>query len=245
MSLSPVPLAGGAVLVQSHVVMPLRVRVLVERGGVRVVPVLFKLLSENTFPCELLLHWGRGGRRKRYVSKKKEKILLFLPLYYSMVFLATCCWLPWEWRLCCQGWFLWVRARNWHVPGLKGLWRRRRKEMEGEGVFCKGSLLETIQGCCKTLSMAARCLQWGVNVETAVGPAAFVCLLCRGCPCRAARSKCALWKGHLPAGADCAALEWFKQRRVPLWKFKAHNKIIHTVTWMKAFLRPFIFWSSR
>lgn len=94
MSLSPVPLAGGAVLVQSHVVMPLRVRVLVERGGVRVVPVLFKLLSENTFPCELLLRWGRGGRRKRYVSKKKEKILLFLPLYYSMVFLATCCWLP-------------------------------------------------------------------------------------------------------------------------------------------------------
>lgn len=75
MSLSPVPLAGGAVLVQSHVVMPLRVRVLVERGGVRVVPVLFKLLSENTFPCELLLRWGRGGRRKRYVSKKKRKNL--------------------------------------------------------------------------------------------------------------------------------------------------------------------------
>lgn len=47
--------------------------------------------------------------------------------------------------------------------------------MEGEGVFCKGSPLETTQGCCKTLSMAARCLQWGVNVETAVGPAAFVC----------------------------------------------------------------------
>lgn len=71
MSLSPVPLAGGAVLVQSHVVMPLRVGVLVEGGGVRVVPVLFKLLAENALPCQLLLRWSAGGRgRKRHLCQK-------------------------------------------------------------------------------------------------------------------------------------------------------------------------------
>lgn len=77
MSLSPVSLAGGAVLVQRHVVMPLRVGMLVEGRGVRVVPVLLKLLSENALPCELLLRWGRDVRRKRQVSKKKIKKNVF------------------------------------------------------------------------------------------------------------------------------------------------------------------------
>lgn len=74
MSLSPVPLSGGAVLVQSHVVMPLRVGMLVEGRGVRVVPILFKLLSENALPRKLLLHWGRGRRgRKRHLCQKFNK----------------------------------------------------------------------------------------------------------------------------------------------------------------------------
>lgn len=66
-SLSPVPLAGGAVLVQSHVVMPLRVGVLVEGRGVRVVPVLFKLLPENALPGELLLRCG--GEKRHWCQK--------------------------------------------------------------------------------------------------------------------------------------------------------------------------------
>lgn len=70
MSLSPVPLAGGAVLVEGHVVLALRVGVLVQGRGVRVVPVLLKLLAENALPGELLLPWAaQQGNKETLVSK--------------------------------------------------------------------------------------------------------------------------------------------------------------------------------
>lgn len=70
-SLSPVPLAGGAVLVEGHVVLALRVGVFVQGGGVRVVPVLLKLLTENALPGELLLPGeAQQGNKETLVSQR-------------------------------------------------------------------------------------------------------------------------------------------------------------------------------
>lgn len=67
-SLSPVSFPGGAVLIQSHVILPLRIGVFVQRRGVGVVPVLFKLLAENALSGELLLCEGGGGRETGQVK---------------------------------------------------------------------------------------------------------------------------------------------------------------------------------
>lgn len=67
MSLSPVSLPGGAVLVQGHVILSLGIGVFVQRRSVGVVPVFFKLLPENALPGELLL-CEEGGRKKRNKS---------------------------------------------------------------------------------------------------------------------------------------------------------------------------------
>lgn len=80
MSLSPVPLAGGAVLVEGHVVLALRVGVLVERGRVRVVPVLLKLLAEHALPAQLLLPWGT--QRHSCQRGTRENIVPFLTLFF-------------------------------------------------------------------------------------------------------------------------------------------------------------------
>lgn len=49
------PVSGGPVFVQSHEVARPLVPVLVEVGGVGVVPVLLKLLPEDTFWSEFIL----------------------------------------------------------------------------------------------------------------------------------------------------------------------------------------------
>lgn len=85
MSLSPVPLTGGAVLVEGHVVLALGVGVLVQRRGVRVVPVLLKLLAENALPGELLLPWAaQRGNKQTLVSNtyKRKHCHPFLTLFF-------------------------------------------------------------------------------------------------------------------------------------------------------------------
>lgn len=83
MSLSPVPLAGGAVLVEGHVVLALRVGVLVQRGRVRVVPVLLKLLAEHALPAQLLLPWGNT---ETLVSKRCKRKHCTIPYFVFLVF---------------------------------------------------------------------------------------------------------------------------------------------------------------
>lgn len=71
-SLSPVPLSGGAVLVEGHVVLALGVGVLVQRRGVRVVPVLLKLLAENALPGQLLLPGEQREARVKHLEQNKH-----------------------------------------------------------------------------------------------------------------------------------------------------------------------------
>lgn len=54
MLFSPAAFSRRSVLVQSHVIVSSSVRVLVECGCIRVVPVLLELLTENTLCCQLL-----------------------------------------------------------------------------------------------------------------------------------------------------------------------------------------------
>lgn len=65
MSLSPESFSGRPIFVQGNVILSLGVSVLVEGRGIGVIPVFFKLLAENTLPCELLLCEQEVERKKR------------------------------------------------------------------------------------------------------------------------------------------------------------------------------------
>lgn len=65
---SPAAFSRRAILVQSHIIVSSSVRVLVECGCIRVVPVLLELVTENTLCCQLLLQG----------SQKETKALFWL-----------------------------------------------------------------------------------------------------------------------------------------------------------------------
>lgn len=68
MLFSPAAFSRRAVLVQSHVIVSSSVRMFVECGCIRVVPVLLELLTEDTLCCQLLLQG----------SQKETKTLLII-----------------------------------------------------------------------------------------------------------------------------------------------------------------------
>lgn len=77
------PVPWRAILIQCHKVARPFVSVFVEVGGVCVIPVLLKLLPEDTFSCELLLGGGKQRVQHKLLLRKSGSWLTMQEIHKS------------------------------------------------------------------------------------------------------------------------------------------------------------------